>query len=74
MQVIEMTASGDPEVLTVAERAAPVAATGELLIRVAYAGVNGPDLMQRKGLWVPRKTSTGWGFGGRDMISCNVSR
>ena len=34
----------------------------------------GDDDKIRKNQRAHRKTSTGWGFGGRDMISCNVSR
>ena len=51
MRVIEITAPGGPEVLREAERAAPVPAAGELLIRVAASGVNRPDVLQRKGLY-----------------------
>ncbi|MDH3209266.1 MAG: NAD(P)H-quinone oxidoreductase [Burkholderiaceae bacterium] len=53
MKAIEITAPGGPEVLHLAERAAPVAGTGELLIRVAASGVNRPDVLQRKGLYPP---------------------
>lgn len=51
MRVIEMLAPGGPEVLTLARRNLPKAGFGELLVRVAYAGVNGPDLMQRRGMY-----------------------
>jgi putative PIG3 family NAD(P)H quinone oxidoreductase len=53
MAVIEMSAAGGPEVLTPGRRPVPRPAAGEVLIRVAAAGVNGPDLMQRKGLYPP---------------------
>jgi NADPH2:quinone reductase len=49
MKAIEITAFGAPEVLRAGERAAPVAGTGELLIRVAASGVNRPDVLQRTG-------------------------
>ncbi len=49
MRVIEITAPGEPEVLALAERPAPAASDGELLIRVAAAGVNRADCMQRRG-------------------------
>ncbi len=49
MKAIEITAFGAPEVLQVAERPAPVAGAGELLIRVAASGVNRPDVVQRTG-------------------------
>lgn len=51
MNVIEMTGPGGPEVLKLAQRPLPVPRSGEILIKVAAAGVNGPDLMQRKGLY-----------------------
>jgi NADPH2:quinone reductase len=51
MNVIEMTAPGGPEVLRPAQRPLPRVEPGEVLIKVAAAGVNGPDLMQRKGLY-----------------------
>lgn len=51
MKVIAATAPGGPEVLKLAERPVPRPQTGEVLIRVAAVGVNGPDMMQRKGLY-----------------------
>ncbi len=51
MQVVEISAPGKPEVLRSATRAVPAPKTDEVLIRVAAAGVNGPDMMQRKGLY-----------------------
>jgi len=51
MKAIEIASYGAPEVLRPAERPAPVAGTGELLIRVAASGVNRPDVLQRKGLY-----------------------
>ena len=53
MIAIEIERPGGPEVLTPVERPDPVPARGELLIRVAAAGVNRPDVMQRKGLYPP---------------------
>ena len=50
MQVVEISAPGGPEVLRTATRPLPQPKAGEVLIKVATAGVNGPDLMQRKGL------------------------
>ncbi len=49
MQVIEISSFGAPDVLRLAERAAPVAGAGELLIRVSASGVNRPDVLQRTG-------------------------
>ena len=51
MKAIAITTFGAPEVLQLTERSAPVASAGELLIRVAAAGVNRPDVLQRKGLY-----------------------
>jgi putative PIG3 family NAD(P)H quinone oxidoreductase len=53
MLVIEIRQPGDPEVLVPAERSRPSAGPGEVLIRVAAAGVNRPDVMQRKGMYPP---------------------
>jgi putative PIG3 family NAD(P)H quinone oxidoreductase len=50
---IEIRGAGPPEVLTPAERPDPIAGPGEVLIRVAAAGVNRPDVMQRRGLYPP---------------------
>lgn len=51
MKAIAITTPGAPDVLRAMERAAPAAAAGELLIRVAASGVNRPDVLQRKGLY-----------------------
>jgi putative PIG3 family NAD(P)H quinone oxidoreductase len=51
MKVVEISAPGGPEVLKPAERPVPQPKEGEVLIKVAAAGVNGPDIMQRKGLY-----------------------
>lgn len=51
MNAVEITAPGKPEVLKPTERAVPQPQKGEVLIKVAAAGVNGPDIMQRKGLY-----------------------
>lgn len=53
MTCIEIAEAGGPEVLTPAERPLPRPAPGELLIEVAAAGVNRPDVMQRRGLYPP---------------------
>ena len=49
MTVVEIVRSGPPEVLVPASRPVPVPADGEVLIKVAAAGVNRPDVMQREG-------------------------
>lgn len=53
MRAIEITAAGGPEVLQQAERPVPRPAAGEILIRLAFAGVNRPDALQRAGLYAP---------------------
>ncbi|MEO8530373.1 MAG: NAD(P)H-quinone oxidoreductase [Deltaproteobacteria bacterium] len=55
MRVVEISQFGGPEGLTLAERSMPVAQAGEIVIKVAFAGVNRPDVMQRKGLYAPPK-------------------
>lgn len=51
MKAVEISAPGGPDVLKLTERPVPQPQKNEVLIRVAAAGVNGPDLMQRKGLY-----------------------
>lgn len=53
MKAIAIVRPGAPEVLQLVERPDPVAGAGELLIRVAAAGVNRPDVLQRKGAYPP---------------------
>lgn len=53
MRVVEISAPGGPEVLTAGERAVPRPGSGEILIRVAFAGVNRPDALQRAGAYAP---------------------
>jgi len=53
MIAIEIREPGAPDVLVPAERPTPVPRSGEVLIKVACAGVNRPDLMQRLGKYPP---------------------
>ncbi|WP_206433077.1 NAD(P)H-quinone oxidoreductase [Sphingomonas sp. S-NIH.Pt15_0812] len=53
MRCIDPEAAGGPEVLRVTRRPVPVAGPGEVLVRVAAAGVNRPDVMQRQGQYPP---------------------
>ena len=53
MTAIVIKAPGGPEVLVAAERPVPVPDPGEILIRVGAAGVNRPDIMQRRGQYPP---------------------
>lgn len=55
MRCIEITEPGGPEVLKPATRPTPTPAAGEVLIEVAAAGVNRPDVLQRKGGYPPPK-------------------
>jgi putative PIG3 family NAD(P)H quinone oxidoreductase len=53
MRAVEISAPGGPDVLRVVQRPMPAPARGEVLIRVAAAGVNRPDILQRKGAYPP---------------------
>jgi NADPH2:quinone reductase len=53
MRAIDPTEAGGPEVLVVVERPTPRPGPGEVLIRVAAAGVNRPDVLQRTGGYAP---------------------
>lgn len=53
MKVIEIAQPGGPDVLRLAERPVPEPGPGEVLVRVAAAGVNRPDVMQRQGRYPP---------------------
>src|SRR6187402_1172418 len=66
MNVIEISKPGPPNVLMPAQRPLPVPKAGELLVKVAATGVNGPDMMQRKGLY-PAPT------GASDLLGLEIS-
>ncbi len=53
MTAIGIKASGGPEMLVPEKRPVPVPGDGEILVKVAAAGVNRPDVMQRMGLYPP---------------------
>ncbi|MBL3551604.1 NAD(P)H-quinone oxidoreductase [Rhodovulum sulfidophilum] len=53
MRAIEIAEPGGPEMLRPTERPVPVPQPGEVLIRLAYAGVNRPDALQRAGSYAP---------------------
>lgn len=53
MTAIAIKSPGGPEMLVAEERATPSPAADEILVRVAAAGVNRPDVMQRQGLYPP---------------------
>ena len=66
MTVIEAREAGGPEVLALGERPVPEPAQGEVLIKVAAAGVNRPDVVQRQGLYPPPK-------GASDLLGLEVA-
>lgn len=66
MKVIEISKPGAPDVLMPAQRPLPSPKPGEVLVKVAATGVNGPDMMQRKGLY-PAPT------GASDLLGLEIS-
>jgi len=55
MIAIAIKAPGGPEMLVAEERPVPLPGAGEILVKVAAAGVNRPDVMQRQGRYPPPK-------------------
>lgn len=53
MRCVEIAAPGEADVLRLVDRPDPAPDPGEVLIQVAYAGVNRPDVMQRRGAYPP---------------------
>lgn len=53
MKAIEISKAGAPEVLQLCDRPVPSPLAGEIVIKVAYAGVNRPDALQRAGMYNP---------------------
>jgi NADPH:quinone reductase len=66
MKTVEMNGVGTPEVLTIGTRDLPEIRDGDVLVRVIAAGVNGPDLVQRRGHYPPPK-------GASDLLGLEVS-
>ncbi|MBB95002.1 MAG: NAD(P)H-quinone oxidoreductase [Rhodobacteraceae bacterium] len=66
MQVIEMDGAGSPDVLVSRSRPTVAPDPGHVLIRVVAAGVNGPDMVQRRGHSPPPK-------GASDLLGLEVS-
>lgn len=60
MQVVAVKTSGGPEQLQVADRPDPEPGPGEVLVRVAAAGVNRADLLQREGRYPPPPGAPDW--------------
>jgi len=53
MLAVEISQPGGPDVLQPASVPVPVPGHGQIIIRVAYAGVNRPDALQRAGMYAP---------------------
>lgn len=58
MRAVEITKPGRPDVLQVTELPIPQPGHGEVLVRLAYTGVNRPDALQRAGLYNPPPTAS----------------
>ncbi|MCP4821898.1 MAG: NAD(P)H-quinone oxidoreductase [Shimia sp.] len=58
MRAVEITKPGPAEVLAITERPVPQPGPGEVLLKIAYAGVNRPDVLQRAGLYAPPPTAS----------------
>ena len=58
MRAVEITKPGGPEVLKVTERPIPEPKQGQVVIKVAWAGVNRPDALQRAGAYAPPPTAS----------------
>lgn len=66
MKTIEASEAGRPEVLTIGSRPLPDCGSDQLLVKITRAGVNGPDMMQRRGLYPPPP-------GASDLLGLEVS-
>ncbi len=53
MRAVEITKPGGPDVLQLTQRPMPAPKAGEVILKVAYAGVNRPDALQRAGAYDP---------------------
>lgn len=58
MRAVEITEPGGPEVLKIGNRPIPQPAPGQVVLKVAYAGVNRPDALQRAGKYAPPPTAS----------------
>ncbi|KIN62413.1 Alcohol dehydrogenase, zinc-containing [Sulfitobacter noctilucicola] len=58
MRAVEISEAGGPEVLKVVERPMPEPKHGQVILKVAYAGVNRPDALQRAGRYAPPPTAS----------------
>jgi NADPH2:quinone reductase len=60
MRVIDVQNPGDPDALCLVERPTPRPGPGEVLIKVAAAGLNRADLLQRRGRYPPPPGTPNW--------------
>jgi NADPH:quinone reductase len=58
MRAVEISEPGGPAVLRPCTRPRPAAGPGQVLLKLAYAGVNRPDALQRAGLYAPPPTAS----------------
>ena len=58
MTAVEIREPGPPQVLRAVERPVPQPGPGEVLIKIAAAGINRPDVLQRKGVYPPPPGTT----------------
>ncbi|WP_093118259.1 NAD(P)H-quinone oxidoreductase [Salinihabitans flavidus] len=58
MRAIEISEAGGPDVLRLTDRPIPDPGPGEVVLRIAYAGVNRPDALQRAGAYAPPPTAS----------------
>ncbi|CRL12883.1 Beta-ketoacyl-acyl-carrier-protein synthase I [Phaeobacter italicus] len=58
MRAIEISEPGGPDVLRECDRPTPAPAHGQVVLKVAYAGVNRPDALQRAGKYAPPPTAS----------------
>ena len=66
MRVVDIREPGGPEQLVLTERAQPVADSGHIVVAVSAAGVNGPDIVQRRGHYPPPK-------GASDLLGLEIA-
>ncbi|CDZ53521.1 NAD(P)H-quinone oxidoreductase [Neorhizobium galegae] len=58
MRFVDLPSFGEPEVMTIASGSLPAVRPGEILVRVEAAGINRPDVQQRKGAYPPPKDAS----------------
>ena len=66
MRTVEIREAGNPDVMEIGSRPLPELTSGHVLVKVTAAGINGPDIMQRRGLYPPPP-------GASDLMGLEVS-